>query len=67
MLLYRGVPKEEIKKLKAGDFFYDSPIVNIQWRYNILYIVTQSGSSFTVHVKPNGYNIHKRTKKPSAK
>jgi hypothetical protein len=62
MLVSRGVPKEEIKKLKKGDFFADSEIVNIQKKLNMISIVTRAGNVFNAHEKQQNFDIFKKTK-----
>jgi hypothetical protein len=42
MLLYRDVPKEEIKKLKVGDFFIDSEIVSLKKGLYMISFVTKT-------------------------
>jgi hypothetical protein len=66
MLLQKGVPKEEIKKLKVGDFFIDSEIVSIKKGHYMLSFVTKTGNLFTAHEKLKTYNVFKK-KKPEPK
>jgi hypothetical protein len=60
----RGVPKEEIKKLRAGDFFMDEEIVTIQKRPNLISIVTRAGSVFNAHEKTETFTVFKKIKRP---
>jgi hypothetical protein len=63
MLVLKGVLKEEIRKLKIGDFFMDSEIVNIQRKSNLISIVTMSGDVFNAHEKQRTFNVFKRVKR----
>jgi hypothetical protein len=63
VLILRGVPKEGIKKLKAGDFFMDGEIINIQKKPNLISIVTRTGSVFNAHEKPKTFNVFKKIRK----
>jgi hypothetical protein len=67
MLLLKGVPKAEIKKLKIGDFFVDSEIVNIQRKPKLVSIVTRAGSVFNAHWKSTYFNVFKKVKRPPEK
>jgi hypothetical protein len=60
MLLLRGVPKEEIKKLKVGDFFIDSTIVRLKKGHYMISFFMESGSLFTAHEKLKTYNVFKK-------
>ncbi|MDR1955945.1 MAG: hypothetical protein LBQ30_03740 [Treponema sp.] len=64
MLVYKGVPKEEIKKLKIGDFFVDSEIVHLQKNGRVVSIITKNGSVFNAHHKEFTYNVFKKIKQP---
>ncbi|MDR2738997.1 MAG: hypothetical protein LBB68_04090 [Treponema sp.] len=64
MLVLRGVPKEAIKRLRAGDFFMDGPIIKIQKKPKLISIVTMAGSVFNAHEKPNAFNVFKKIKRP---
>jgi hypothetical protein len=64
MLVLRGAPKEAIKKLRAGDFFMDSPIINIQKKPKLISIVTKPGNVFNAHEKPKAFNVFKKIKRP---
>jgi hypothetical protein len=60
VLVLREVPKEEIKKLRAGDFFMDEEIINIQRKHNLISIVTKTGNVFNAHEKQYGFNVFKK-------
>ena len=60
MLLYRDVPKEEIKKLKVGDFFIDSEIVRLKKGHYMISFVTKTGNLFTAHEKLKTFNVFKK-------
>jgi hypothetical protein len=64
MLILKDVPKAEIEKLKKGDFFADSEIINIQKKLNIISIVTREGNVFNAHKKNQKFDIFKKTKPP---
>jgi hypothetical protein len=66
MLLMRGVPKEEIKKLKVGDFFIDSAIVRMKPGHYMISFFMESGNLFTAHEKLKTYNVFKK-KNPEPK
>ncbi|MDR0710659.1 MAG: hypothetical protein LBF77_11405 [Spirochaetaceae bacterium] len=63
MLVLKGVLKEEIRKLKIGDFFIDSEIVNIQRKSNLISIITRAGGVFNAHEKQRTFNVFKRIKR----
>jgi hypothetical protein len=60
MLLYRDVPKEEIKKLKVGDFFIDSEIVSLKKGHYMISFVTKTGNLYTAHEKLKTFNVFKK-------
>lgn len=60
MLLLKGVPKDEIKKLKIGDFFIDSEIVSLKKGHYMISFVTKAGTLFTAHEKLKTYNVFKK-------
>jgi hypothetical protein len=60
MLLMKGVPKEEIKKLKVGDFFIDSAIVRLKKGHYMISFFMESGNLFTAHEKLKTYNVFKK-------
>jgi hypothetical protein len=60
MLLCRGVPKEEIKKLKVGDFFIDGEIVRLKKGHYMISFLTTTGNFFTAHEKLKTYNVFKK-------
>jgi hypothetical protein len=60
MLLLRGVPKEEIKKLRVGDFFIDSEIVSMKKGHYMISFFMKSGDLFTAHEKLKTYNVFKK-------
>jgi hypothetical protein len=60
MLLYRGVPKEEIKKLKVGDFFIDGEIVRMKKGHYMISFLTTTGNFFTAHEKLETFNVFKK-------
>ncbi|MDR2786374.1 MAG: hypothetical protein LBB83_10725 [Treponema sp.] len=62
MLLFRDVPKEEIKKLKIGDFLIDSEIVSMKKGHYMISFVTKTGNLFTAHEKLKTYNVFKKRK-----
>jgi hypothetical protein len=62
VLVLRGVPKEEIKNLKAGDFFLDEEIAAIQRKRNVISIVTRAGNVFNAHEKTKTFNVFKKIK-----
>jgi hypothetical protein len=64
MLLLKDVPKAEIRKLKKGDFFVDSEIINIQRKLSLISIVTRAGSVFNAHEKQKSFNVFKKIKPP---
>jgi hypothetical protein len=64
VLVLRGVPKAEIKRLRSGDFFMDGEIINIQKKPNLISIVTRAGSVFNAHEKPQSFNVFKKVKRP---
>jgi hypothetical protein len=61
----RGVPKEEIRRLRAGDFFMGEEIVNTQRKSNLISIVNKNGSVFNANEKPKVFNVFKKTKRPA--
>jgi hypothetical protein len=61
MLLLRGVPKEEIKKLKVGDFFIDSEIIKLKKGHYMISFYMKSGDLFTAHEKLKTFNVFKKT------
>jgi hypothetical protein len=67
MLILKGVLKAEIEKLKIGDFFVDSEIVNIQKKLHLISIVTRAGSVFNAHKKLQTFNVFKKNKTPVGK
>jgi hypothetical protein len=65
VLVLKGVPKEEIKKMRAGDFFMGEEIVNTQRKRNVICIVTKNGSVFNAHEKTETFNVFKKVKHPA--
>ncbi|MDR2739245.1 MAG: hypothetical protein LBB68_05390 [Treponema sp.] len=65
MLVLRGVPKGEIRKLRVGDFFMGEEIVYTQRKSNLISIVTKNGGVFHAHEKPKYFNVFKKTKRPA--
>jgi hypothetical protein len=64
VLVLRGVPKEAIRKLRAGYFFMGEEIVSTQRKLNYISIVTKNGSVFNAHEKPKVFNVFKKPKRP---
>jgi hypothetical protein len=57
VLLKKGVPKQEIKQLKAGDYYIDGVITFIQRKNNIVSFITDAGNLYNAHRKQGDYNL----------
>jgi hypothetical protein len=57
MLIQKGVPKNEIKALRQGDFYIDGEIVSIQRKGRIVSIITSAGNLYNAHMKTGDYSI----------
>jgi hypothetical protein len=57
MLIRKHVPKQEIKRLKMGDFFIDGLITFIQRNRNIVSIITNEDNLYNAHMKQGDYNL----------
>jgi hypothetical protein len=62
MMVATGVPFKEFKGIREGDFIFDDEIIHLYKGPYYMKIHTKSGAVYTVHNKPWGYNIFKRTK-----
>jgi hypothetical protein len=57
-----GVPHEEFKGIRVGDFIFEDEIVKLYREPYYLKLCTKSGARYTVHYKPWGCNVFKQTK-----
>lgn len=62
-----GVPHQEFKGIREGDFIFEDEIIYIYKTSYYMRICTKSGAVYTVHNKPWGYNVFRRTKIPKNK
>jgi hypothetical protein len=75
VLLFKDLPRQEIDRLKPGDFFVDAPVLSLRTyktdtncsQQRCIIITTLTGSRFTAHPKIGGvYNVFKkRSKEPT--
>jgi hypothetical protein len=57
MLLKKGVPKDEIRALKVGDFYEDGVITSLQKTGHIVSIITSAGNLYNAHMKQGVYSV----------
>jgi hypothetical protein len=62
MMVAAGVPHGEFKGIRVGDFLFEDEIIHLYKSDNYMKICTKSGAVYTVHYKPWGYNVFRRTK-----
>jgi hypothetical protein len=62
MMAAAGVPHQEFKGIREGDFIFEDEIIHIHKAAFYLKIHTKSGAVYTVHSKPWGVNVFRRTK-----
>ncbi|MDR2305226.1 MAG: hypothetical protein LBE10_11650 [Treponema sp.] len=60
MLIMPDTSRAEIKKLKKGDVFLGSEIINLQRKDGLISIVTRDGDMYTIHTKHPEYRIFKK-------
>jgi hypothetical protein len=60
MYITPDISREEIKKLKKGDTFMGSEIVNLQQKNNLISIVTRNGDVFNIHKNHPDYRVFKK-------
>jgi hypothetical protein len=65
MLIMPDISRAEVKKLKKGDAFLGSEIVNIQRDGRLVSIVTRDGNAFTIHYKQTGCRVFKKKPRPA--
>jgi hypothetical protein len=62
MMVAAGVPHAEFKGIRVGDFIFEDEIVHLYREGYYLKLCTKSGAVYTVHYKPWGCNVFRRTK-----
>jgi hypothetical protein len=67
MFIMSDFPKEEAKKLKKGDNFFNFEIINLQRSSRLISIVTRDGNVYTIHTNRNPYRVFKKTVKEKSK
>jgi hypothetical protein len=51
------VPKQEIRSLKAGDFYVDGEIVSVSKTPRMVSIITSAGNLYNAHMKCGDYTV----------
>jgi hypothetical protein len=59
MLVDKDVPKQEIRTLRRGDYYFDGEIVAIHKQGRIISIITDAGSLYNAHMKTGTYSVFK--------